>query len=474
MFKNINEIKKYIKENEVKFVDFKLVDLKGRFRHLTIPADRLTEKTMEDGIGFDASNYGYATVEKSDMVFYPDLKTAVLDPFTQDKTITMMANVYVINNPDNIPFDQYPRNVVKAALDYMKSTEIADEMIIGPEYEFHVLDGMMYKINPDNISVKLEADESVWSSDSDYSNGFHTPSKGGYHIDRPMDITFDLRNKICDYMKDFGINVKYHHHEVGGSGQLEIEVELDSMDKLADDTLLAKYIIKNTAVEAGVSATLMPKPIYGEAGNGMHVHMLLRKKGESIFYKEGNYANLSDEAMYFIGGILKHIRSLCAFTNPTTNSYKRLVPGFEAPVTIGYACANRSSVIRIPSYAKKENTRFELRNPDAMCNPYFAYSAILMAGLDGITNKIDPNEYNWGPFDLNLYDLPEAKKSKLEQLPTTLNEAIKALEEDHDYLLVNGVFSETLLKNWVNAIKKDADEINKIPHPAEFAKYYDL
>lgn len=474
MFKNIAEIKKYIKENDVKFVDFKLVDLRGRFRHLTIPAERLNENTMKDGIGFDASNYGYAHVEKSDMVFIPDLKTAVLDPFAETKTITMMANVYVIDNPNNKPFSQYPRNVVNAAISYMKKTKIADEMIIGPEYEFNVFDTMQYKLDPNNISYKLNAYESEWSSDCEESDGYHTLTKGGYHIDRPTDITFDLRNYICEVMKEFGIEVKYHHHEVGGSGQDEIEVQLDEMSKLADNTMLAKYIIRNCATMVGMTATLMPKPIYNEAGNGMHVHMLLKKDGKSIFYKKGNYANLSDKAMYFIGGILKHINSICAFTNPTTNSYKRLVPGFEAPVTIGYASANRSSVIRIPMYAKEENTRFELRNPDATCNPYYAYSAILMAGLDGIKNKIDPKDHNWGPFDLNLYDLSEKQKAKLQQLPKNLDEAIDALKKDNEYLKVDNVFTDELINNWINSISKDADKVNRMPHPAEFELYYDL
>ena len=475
MFKNLNEIKKFIKENDVKFIDFKLVDLRGRFRHLAIPSERLTESTMKDGIGFDASNYGYAHVEKSDMVFIPDLKTAVLDPFAETKTITMMANVYCIENPNNKPFDQYPRNVVNAAIASMKKAKIADEMIIGPEYEFNIFDGMRYSVEPSEVSFKLYDEESEWSSNEEFSNGYHTFIKDGYHIDKPKDITCELRNEICEKMKDYGIDVKYHHHEVGGSGQDEIEVQLAEMSKLADDTMLAKYIIKNCAAEAGMSATLMPKPIYNEAGNGMHVHMLLKKNGKSIFYKKGNYANLSDNAMFFIGGILKHIRSLCAFTNPTTNSYKRLVPGFEAPVTIGYASANRSSVIRIPMYAKgEENTRFELRNPDATCNPYFAYSAILMAGLDGIKNKINPKDYNWGPFDFNLYDLSEKEKAKLEQLPKNLDEAIEALRKDNAYLLADGVFSKQLIENWINVIKKDADKVNRIPHPVEFELYYDL
>ena len=475
MFKDIKEAKAYIKKNNVKYVDLKLVDLKGRFRHITIPAERLNEKIMKDGIGFDASNYGYASVEKSDMVFYPDLQSAVIDPFLEELTISMMANVYVIKHPNNVPFAQYPRNIVANAISYMKKNKIADEMIIGPEYEFSVFDNMAYNIKPDDISVRLFAQESEWSSDDDYSNGYHTLIKGGYHIDKPQDINFDLRNEISSYMKDYGIDVKYHHHEVGGTGQMEIEIELGDMAKLADDTMITKYLIKNVSANNGLSATLMPKPIYNEAGNGMHVHMMLKKNGKNIFYKKGTYANLSKDAMYFIGGLLKHINSICAFSNPTTNSYKRLVPGFEAPVTVGYASANRSAVIRIPSYAKSEDTvRFELRNPDATCNPYLCYAAILMAGLDGINNKIDPAKHNWGPFDFNLYNLSEEEKAKLEHLPSNLEDALKALEKDHDYLTVDGVFPEELINNWIKAVRKDMEEINKIPHPAEFKYYYDL
>ena len=475
MFKTIKEAEAYIRENEIAFVDLKLVDLKGRFRHISIPAERLNERIMADGIGFDASNYGYAHVEKSDMVFYPDLTTAAVDPFAEAPTLTMMANVYVIADPDNVPFIQYPRNVVQAALTYMKKLGIADEMIIGPEYEFSVFDTMSYRIAPDQVSYRLTSEESEWSADEDWSNGYHTSPKGGYHVDKPQDVTFDLRNDICSLMKEFGIAVKYHHHEVGGTGQLEIEVELADMAKLADDTMIAKHLIRNTAAANGLTATFLPKPIGNEAGNGMHVHMLLKKDGKNIFYEKGSYANLSQDAMYFIGGLLKHVSSLCAFTNPTTNSYKRLVPGFEAPVTVGYASANRSAVIRIPSYAKNEdNVRFELRNPDATCNPYFAFAAILMAGLDGIRNRIDPKDHNWGPFDYNLYLLSEEEKAKLEHLPSSLEQAIDALIRDHDYLLEGEVFSEELIGNWVKAIRKDAEEVNRTPHPAEFKLYYDL
>ena len=473
MFKNIKDAKKFIKDNDIKFVDFKIVDLKGQFRHLSIPAEKLNESIMENGIGFDGSNYGYANVENSDMVFVPDLSSAQIDPFSEIDTITMMVNVYEIKQPKNIPFGQYPRNIINNAIEYMKKLKIADEMLIGPEFEFHLINNMSYNLEPNDISFKLNSKESEWSSNDILSNGYHTLKKDGYHIDKPNDLTLDLRNMICELMKVYGLDVKYHHHEVGGSGQVEIETELGDVRKLADDTLLAKYIVKNCANDFGMTATFMPKPIYGEAGNGMHVHMLLKKNKENIFYKKGTYCDLSKEAMYFIGGLLKHISSLCAFTNPSTNSYKRLVPGFEAPVTIGYASANRSAVIRIPNYVKtKDKKRFELRNPDATCNPYLAYSAILMAGLDGIKNKIDPKDYNWGPFDFNLYELSESQKKKLGHLPRSLDEALDALRKDHQYLLEGNVFPKELIESWIKEISKEAKEVNEMPHPKEFALYW--
>ena len=475
MFKNIKEAEQYIKENNIRFIDLKLVDLRGRFRHLSIPAERLNEQLMKDGVGFDASNYGYARVEKSDMVFYPDLDSAYVEPFAQAPTLSMMANVYVIEKDHNRPFEQYPRNVIRAAVDYMKQKKVADEMIIGPEYEFSVFDAMTYHVSGDEVSSRLYSLESEWSDKAEGSNGYHTLRKGGYHVDQPSDVFFDLRNEICELMTDCGIRVKYHHHEVGGSGQMEIEIELGEVCKLADDTMMTKYLVRNAAARDGYTATFMPKPINDEAGNGMHVHMILKKDGKNVFYDKGRYANLSKEAMYFIGGLLKHSASLCAICDPSTNSYRRLVPGFEAPVTIGYASANRSAIVRIPSYAKSEDTvRFELRSPDATCNPYFAYAAILMAGLDGVLNRIDPDDHNWGPFDFNLYHLSEEEKAKLEHLPENLNEAIRALKSDHDYLLAGGVFSEELINNWIKAIAREASEIEKIPHPAEFRLYYDL
>ena len=280
---------------------------------------------------------------------------------------------------------------------------------------------------------------------------------------------------MCMHMLDAGIEINYHHPEVAASGQFEIEPQLGEVVHMADATMMIKYIIHNTALKYGKTATFMPKPIYGEAGSGMHVHMLLLKDGAPVFSDDKGYAHLSETAHYFMGGLLKHIASLCALTNPSTNSFKRLVPGFEAPVTVGYATSNRSAVIRIPAYAKSpEKRRFELRNPDATCNPYFCYAAILMAGLDGIKNKIDPHAEGWGPYDFNLFHLPEEEKAKLKGLPTSLDAALDALEADHDYLTKDGVFPEELLKNLIKTKRAECAELSKIPHPAEYDKYFNL
>lgn len=477
MFTSIKEVNDYCKEKAISMIDFKLVDINGRWRHLTIPAARLNENTMKYGIGFDGSNYGYAPVEKSDMVFIPDLSSAHIDPFANEPTLTMIGNVCIIGEKDNKPFNQYPRNVALRAEEFMRESKIADDMIIGPEFEFHLLDHVSYECKPNHVAYDIDTMQAEWNSgqNSIQNLGYQVLLKGGYHISLPQDINFNLRNKMCVLLEDWGVKVKYHHHEVGGPGQLEIEVELGSMTQMADNTMITKYVIKNTAVAANKTATFMPKPIFAEAGNGMHVHMLLMKNGKPVFYDENGYSGLSQEAHWFMGGVLKHVKSLCALTNPSTNSFKRLVPGYEAPVTVGYATSNRSAVIRIPAYAKSPETkRFELRNPDATCNPYYAYAAILMAGIDGIINKIDPNKNGWGPYDINLYHLSDEEKKKLSALPKTLDEALDAFEIDQEYLTRGGVFPQVLLDTWLKNKRTEAESISKIPHPAEFAYYYDL
>ncbi len=470
----IQKIINLIKEKDIKMVDFKMVDINGQFRHVTIPATHFNEDVFKSGIGFDASNYGYAVVEKSDMVFIPDPDTAMVDPFSEIPTLSMSGNAMIIDTPENRPLAQYPRNIVLAAEQYMKDTGIADTMLILPEFEFYLFDQVGWEVKPNSISMMLDANQSYWNS-MDEGKGIIVPKQKAYHVAKPFDTSFECRSEMCMLIEEAGIPVKYHHPEVAASGQFEIEPQLGQMSKMADATMTIKYIIKNTAKKYGKSATLMPKPVYGEAGSGMHVHMILLKDGESVFSDDNGYSHLSETAHYFIGGLLKHIASLCAITNPSTNSFKRLVPGFEAPVTIGYATSNRSAVIRIPAYAKEKNERrFELRNPDATCNPYFCYAAILMAGLDGIKNKIDPHKSGWGPYDFNLYNLSDKEKAKLKGLPTSLEQALDALEKDHAYLTEGGVFPEILIKNFIKNKRTECRQIADIPHPAEFDKYYNL
>ena len=474
MENKVQKIMDLIREKNIQMVDFKMVDISGQYRHVSILAKDFDESVMRNGIGFDASNYGYAVVEKSDMVFIPDPDTAVIDPFCQIPTLSMTGNAMIIDSPQNRPLAQYPRNIVLAAEQYMRDSGIADTIMILPEFEFYLFDQVGWEVKPNSIGVSLDAAQAHWNSAVEGMGNIVAKQKN-YHIAKPFDISYEARSEMCLHMADAGIQINYHHPEVGAAGQYEIEPKLGEMSKMADATMLIKYIVHNTARKYGLSATFMPKPVYGEAGSGMHVHMLLLKDGQPVFSDDDGYAHLSKTAHYFMGGLLKHIASLCALTNPSTNSFKRLVPGFEAPVTVGYATSNRSAVIRIPAYAKEPGLRrFELRNPDATCNPYFCYAAILMAGLDGVKNQIDPHEQGWGPYDFNLFHLSDEEKKKLTGLPTSLEEALDALEADHDYLTAGGVFPEELLRNWIASKRAECRQLASIPHPVEFEKYYNL
>ncbi|MBR2327914.1 MAG: type I glutamate--ammonia ligase [Clostridia bacterium] len=474
MAKTVKDILDIIKKNGIKMVDFKMVDINGQFRHVTIPAENFSEDTMKSGIGFDASNYGYAVVEKSDMVFIPDPDTAVIDPFCDIPTLSMTGNAMIIDNPENRPLAQYPRNIVIAAEKYLKDSGIADTMLVLPEFEFYLFDQVGWEVSPNSVGFNVDTQQSYWNSAVE-GKGCVVAKQKAYHIAKPFDTSYECRSEMCMYMKDAGIEINYHHPEVAASGQFEIEPQLGQMSKMADASMMIKYIIHNTALKNGKTATFMPKPIYGEAGSGMHVHMLLLKDGEPVFSDDNGYSHLSETAHYFMGGLLKHIASLCALTNPSTNSFKRLIPGYEAPVTVGYATSNRSAVIRIPAYAKSPaKRRFELRNPDATCNPYFCFAAILMAGIDGVKNKIDPHANGWGPYDVNLYNLPPEEKAKLKGLPVCLEDALDALEADHDYLTAGGVFPEELINNFIKSKREECRQLSTIPHPAEFDKYYNL
>lgn len=477
MFTSYQDVVDYCSKNEIKMIDFKMIDLLGRWRHLSIPTGRFTPDTLKHGIGFDGSNYGFAPIEKSDMVFIPDVTTAVHDPFTDVPTLSMIGDVFVIAQPENYRFEQDPRAIATKAEEFMKSTGVADEMRIGPEYEFYVFDHVSYECSPQRTGYTIDAEQAIWNSGEDeFQNlGYKVPLKSGYHIAPPQDILYDLRARMCLLMEENNIPVKYHHTEVGGPGQLEIEVEFAGMREMADKTMLAKYLIKNLAFQEGKTVTFMPKPLHGEAGNGLHVHMHLFKNGEPVFYDENGYSGLSKEALYFIGGLLKHAPALLAFTNPSTNSYKRLVPGYEAPVSVCFATANRSAVIRVPAYAKTPmQKRFEFRSGDATANPYLAYSAMLMAGMDGIINKIDPTAEGFGPYDVNLYNLSPEEQAKIKGLPKTLDEALDALEKDYDFLIAGDVFPKRLIDIWIQNKRKEARKVNDIPHPMEFELYYDL
>ncbi len=475
-FRTFEELKQYCETNMIQMINFRMIALSGQVKHLTIPVSRLSPKLFEEGIGFDGSNYGYATVEKSDMVFIPDITSTFKDPFWELPTLSMIGDVFALTDRKE-PFDHDPRFIIKKAENYLRELGIADSNMIGPEFEFYVFDHVSYRNEAHDVKLKLEADNAYWQSGEDeYQNlGYQNRKHGGYHAAPPMDILHNLRSEMTVELERAGIEVKYHHHEVGGPGQLEIELTFDTPRKMADNTVLLKYILQNVAVRNNKTLTFMPKPIYGEAGNGMHVHMYLVKDGINIFSNPQGYAGLSDTALYYMGGILKHAPALLALTNPSTNSYKRLIPGYEAPVSICFATSNRSSVIRIPGYVKDPaKKRFEFRSSDATCNPYLAYSALLMAGIDGIVNKIHPTQEGFGPFDFNIFALSDEEKAKynIKGLPASLEQAMDALEADHEFLLKGNVFSDAFLQNWVTRKRAEAKLVSTRPHPIEFELYY--
>ena len=480
MIKMYDDIMALVKKHDVKMFDFKEIDLEGRWHHLSIPVERFSRELLEKGIGFDGSSYGFLTVEKSDMVFIPDLSSAFVDPMIEEPTISMIGDIYKIDG-EYVRFEGDPRYVAEKAEKFLKDTKISDNCLFGPEFEFYVLDNVEYRNEMNHIEVHLDSAQAGWNAiDSPYDDlyrnkGYKVMGHKGYHADQPQDVSYNLRNIMVRALEDNGVPVKYHHAENGGPGQVEIELSFATLREMADRTQKLKYFVKNIAVKNGKTVTFMPKPFYGEAGNGMHVHLQMFNEGRPIFYDEKGYSNLSPTALYAISGILEHAAALTAFTCPSTNSYKRLVPGYEAPVTICFATANRSAVIRIPGYAiKPEDKRFEFRPADATSNPYLCYSAIVMAAIDGIQKKSDPTKRGFGPYDKNMYFLTEEEKKVVKGLPKSLEEAADALEKDYEFLLNGGVFSKGLIDDQLKKIRKDAEEVAIVPHPLEFKKYYDL
>ncbi len=472
---DLQKLQQLIIEQEVKAIDLKYCGLDGKWYHITFPARRV-ENVLTRGIPFDGSSIpGMRSVESGDMVLMPDITTAHLDPFYEVPTIRMICSICDAETRIGIMKD--PRSVALRAHEYMISTGIADASTWIPELEFHLFDTVQFYSDSFSSGYNITSSESKDALPEDFEDldGISQQGVKGYHADTPFDRFYEMRQRIVDIIEDMDIKVRYHHHEVGISSQQEIETELLDFPKICDDTMVMKDVIRRTAHEYGLTATFMPKPVYNHAGNGMHFHMMLHKKGKNIFYKKGGYADLSKEAIWFIGGILSHGRALVALTNPSTNSFKRLLPGFEAPVKLFYGLANRSAAIRIPKYANTpESKRFEFRTGDATCNPYLAMSAILMAGLDGIKHKIDPGKLNLGPFDDNVYAWSEEKKAKLLSIPANLAEAMQALKDDHAFLLEGGVFNEELIESHIKMKMAEYNSVNERPHPHEMMLYYNL
>ncbi len=474
MFKSADEAIKFVKDNAVEFIDVRFMDLVGVMQHFNIPAAAFDNSVFEDGLMFDGSSIrGFQAIHESDMKLVPDVSTAYLDPFRESKTLAIN---FSIRDPfTNESYSRDPRNVAAKAEAYLISSGIADTVYFGAEAEFYIFDEVRYDNQPGGSFYSVDSIEAAWNTgrkEEGGNLGYKTPYKGGYFPVPPVDHFADLRDLISSTLLDAGIEVERAHHEVGTAGQAEINYKFDSLLASADKLMLFKYIVKNVAFANGYSATFMPKPLAGDNGSGMHCHQSLWKDGKPLFYDEKGYAGLSDTARWYIGGLLKHAPSLLAFTNPSVNSYHRLVPGFEAPVNLVYSQRNRSAAIRIPiTGANPKAKRLEYRVPDPSSNPYLAFSAMLMAGIDGIKNRIEPP----APMDKDLYELPPDEAKSVPQVPGSLIEALEALEKDHDYLTAGGVFTDDLIETWIDY--KRSKEINPIrlrPTPYEFELYYNI
>src|SRR6478736_5027288 len=463
-------------DSNVEIVDVRFCDLPGLMQHFSIPAHELSEDVFEDGLGFDGSSIrGFQEIQETDMLLIPDPDTAVIDPFTQHKTLNI--NCFVQDPVTGEAYSRDPRYIAKKAEDYLRGTGIADTAYFGPEAEFYIFDSARFDQNQYSGYYFLDSIEGVWNSgraeelDGSPNLGYKVRYKEGYFPVAPMDQYQDLRSEMLMTLEKVGIPVEVQHHEVGTAGQAEIDMRFDTLSSMADKLMLYKYVVKNVARAAGKTVTFMPKPLFQDNGSGMHVHSSLWKNGTNLFAGSG-YAGFSDTGLYAIGGLLKHAPSICAFSNPITNSYKRLVPGFEAPVNLAYSRRNRSASIRIPMYsASPKAKRVEFRPPDPSCNPYLAFAAMLMAGLDGVENKIDPGQ----PLDKDIYDLGPEELAKVPSMPGSLEDALSALEKDHAFLLKGDVFTEELLSTYIDYKKsKEVDAIRLRPHPYEFALYYDI
>ncbi|KAB7742494.1 type I glutamate--ammonia ligase [Nostocoides sp. F2B08] len=474
MFSSPDEVLAYIKDEDVKFVDIRFCDLPGIMQHFNVPAESLDEDFFTVGQAFDGSSIrGFQAIHESDMKLLPDVATAYVDPFREQKTLVM--NFSIVDPFTDEPYSRDPRNIAAKAEAYLKSTGIADTAYFGAEAEFFVFDDVRFKTEANAGYYFIDSIEAVWNtgrSEEGGNRGYKPRMKGGYFPVSPTDHFADLRDEICLKLAEVGITVERSHHEVASGGQQEINYKFNTLLHSGDDMMKFKYVVKNTVWDAGKSATFMPKPIFGDNGSGMHTHQSLWKDGEPLFYDEKGYGGLSDVARWYIGGLLKHAPAVLAFTNPTVNSYHRLVPGYEAPVNLVYSARNRSACIRIPiAGTSPKAKRIEFRVPDPSCNPYLAFAAQLMAGLDGIRNRIEPPE----PVDKDLYELPPEEHAEIEQVPGSLPAVLDALEADHEFLLEGDVFTKDVIETWIEYKRKnEIDPIRFRPHPHEFEMYYDI
>ena len=455
---------------DVKIIDFKFIDLPGTWQHTSIPAVKLDADSFVEGIGFDGSSIrGFQEIHESDMLLMPDPTTAFIDPVLEVPTLSIICDV--ADPITRQPYSRDPRHIARKAEAYLKQTGIADTSYWGPEAEFFIFNDVKYHQDTNSAYYEVDSQEGWWNSGMG-GRGGQIPPKRGYFPVPPTDTLQDIRSKMVLTLMDVGVPIEVHHHEVATAGQSEIGMRFATLTRMADNLLLYKYIIKNVARQNGLTATFMPKPLFGDNGSGMHCHQSLWNGGTNVFYNESGYAQLSDTAKYYIGGLLKHAAALLALCAPTTNSYRRLVPGFEAPVNLAYSQRNRSAICRIPVYSSSPKAkRVEFRAPDPTCNPYLAFSAMLMAGLDGIQNRIDPGD----PMDKDLYELPPEELKLIKQVPGSLDDVLRALEADHEFLLRGDVFTMDLLEAYINYKRQvELNPVRMRPHPYEFVLYYDI
>ena len=465
------------KKSGAKMMDIKFVDTFGTWQHFSCPIRELTGEIFSEGLGFDGSSIrGWKSIEASDMLAMPDPATAFIDPFMKEPTLSLTCTIAETGTME--PYIRDPRGIAQRAEKYLASTGLADAAVFGPEAEFFVFDNVAYDSKSNGTFYCVDSNEGVWNTGKSCCHdscappnlGYKIRHKEGYFPVGPADTQQDIRTDMVLLMEKLGVPIERQHHEVATAGQAEIDYRFDTLVKSADMMMVYRYVVKNVARQQGKTATFMPKPLFGDNGSGMHTHQSLWKKGKPLFAGQ-EYAGLSKMALNYIGGLLKHAHALCAFCSPTTNSYKRLVPGYEAPVNLAYSSRNRSAAIRIPTYSENPKAkRIEYRPPDPAANPYLAFAAMLLAGLDGVLNKLDPGE----PMDKNLYELPPEEMAKVKQVPGSLEEAIEALEQDHEFLLKGDVFTTDFIDMWVAAKRKEHDALRLRPHPYEFFLYYDV